>query len=228
MIKNDLDIAMCGINRVKGDDGIGKRFNSGFNNDFVSEDITSILLSSSFAAWNKMYRKDIWGNSRFPIGMTYEDFATIPKVMFGAKRIGYSNKVLYHYFYNSDSIILKRKKLRKADRNILKAQQILESSELFEDTILENFYIRRVLTSMAWNLFEYNEDDALEVVKKLVLDGKNKYPKIENNSIIAKLNFRQQVFVKNVLKENYRLAKVIVELNKVLNNIYRSMKLVFN
>ena len=142
---SNSDIAMCAMNRVSSDDGRGKRFESGFAKDFVTDDIDEVLRHSSFAPWNKIFKRSIMGELRFPEGLTYEDFALIPQIMNRANRIAYTNKVLYHYFFNENSIINTASKRKKTNRDILKAQHILEESELkCKPEILEILFLNQI------------------------------------------------------------------------------------
>ena len=56
------------------------------------------------AVWNKIYRREIIGNIRFPAGRVYEDVATVYKFMDRAKKVNYLCKPLYYYIKRKDSI----------------------------------------------------------------------------------------------------------------------------
>ena len=43
--------------------------------------------SISWAAWNKLYKRELWEKFRFPKGRVYEDIYTVPRVFASAKRI---------------------------------------------------------------------------------------------------------------------------------------------
>lgn len=79
--EQDSDISMCASNRCYGNNGEGKRFSSGFNDDFTTNDIEWVLCKTSFVPWNKLFKFRIWQELRFQDGITYEDFATIPQAM---------------------------------------------------------------------------------------------------------------------------------------------------
>jgi len=219
----DSDVAMCAMNRVSGDDGKGSRFDSGFSKDFVTDDIDCILMCSSFAPWNKIFKRSIIGELRFPEGMTYEDFALIPQVINRAKRIAYTDKVLYHYFFNENSTITSATRNKKTNRNILTAQHILEESELKgKPEILENFYLRRVLSSMAWSLLEYHEGN--NEVKKLVDEANTKYPNIKNNPWINSQPRIKRMFMKSILDGKISWGGVLVSVYSLMRSIYKFVR----
>ena len=55
-------------------------------------------------AWNKIYRKQLWEEVRFPEGRLFEDVFTIPIVLQKARRILRSDKGLYYYCSRNGSI----------------------------------------------------------------------------------------------------------------------------
>lgn len=55
-------------------------------------------------AWNKVYRRDIWKDVRFPVGKNYEDIYTIPTVIASARKIAATEAGLYYYVRHSSSI----------------------------------------------------------------------------------------------------------------------------
>ena len=152
------------------------------------------------------------GGVRFPEGMTYEDFAVIPQVIYKARLITYKHDILYHYYVNEYSTIMSSKLTRKTNRNIIKAQIILEKSELKnQKDVLENFYIRRVLSSMAWSLCEYGED--FEEVRQLVDYALETYPQILSNEELyatGYLSVEKKVFIRLLLQRHYFIARSFV------------------
>lgn len=55
-------------------------------------------------AWNKIYKRSLWDNIRFPKGKWYEDTYTIPTILKKAQYILGSDKGLYYYCSRQDSI----------------------------------------------------------------------------------------------------------------------------
>lgn len=210
--KSGADIAMCAMNRCLGDSGEGILFDSGFKADFTTKDISNVLKRSSFAPWNKLYSSILWDGIRFPEGMTYEDFAIIPQVIYRAKLITYRHEVLYHYYVNEYSTIMRSKLIQKTDCNIIKAQIILEKSELKnQKDVLKNFYIRRVLSSMAWSLCEYSED--FKEVQRLIDYALETYPQILSSEELYTSEYlpvEKRIFIRLLLQKHYFWAKSFV------------------
>lgn len=55
-------------------------------------------------AWNKIYKRRLFDNIRFPEGRVFEDVATFPKLLQAAKDICTTDKGLYYYTLNEKGI----------------------------------------------------------------------------------------------------------------------------
>lgn len=61
---NDADVSICGINRCNGSDGFGPIFNSGFFENFVTDNVDWVLEHSSFSPCAKLFRAELFDNLR--------------------------------------------------------------------------------------------------------------------------------------------------------------------
>lgn len=214
------DISMCSSNVCKGDDGVGAIYDTGFKENFVSENIREILFRSSFSPWGKLYKKNLFSGFRFPVGITYEDFALIPQVMYKARRIAYVSDVLYHYYVNAHGIIMS--KSEDADYCILDAQSILEKSDLGNDKQLMGiFFIRRVLCTMCFSLLSNNDD--LHYVKSIVKDGKSKFD-LRRSLPYVQLGFIHKVFADLLVSEHYAAAYLWAKSIKCLRKAFSLLR----
>lgn len=55
-------------------------------------------------AWGKLYRRELFREVRYPVGLTDEDVPTTFSIIMESDRIVYSTKVVYDYYYNPQSI----------------------------------------------------------------------------------------------------------------------------
>ncbi len=55
--------------------------------------------------WNKIYKKKLFSEIRFPEKLYFEDFATTYKLSFVTKKLVFIDEPLYYYFQREDSII---------------------------------------------------------------------------------------------------------------------------
>lgn len=89
-----------------------------------------------FAAWRKIWKKEVWKNICFPEGKINEDIATNFKVLQNCKELVHISDIGYYYFQGNDGSITNGK-LKKRDFDLLDA-----SSELCE--IAENYSDERI------------------------------------------------------------------------------------
>jgi glycosyltransferase involved in cell wall biosynthesis len=65
------------------------------------------------AAWDKLYRAELWDNLRFPLGEINEDIVVMPEIIRRSKRIIHVGKPFYYYCYNENSITKSGYNLKK-------------------------------------------------------------------------------------------------------------------
>ena len=93
-------------------------------------------------AWNKLYKKELFKNIRFPEGRLYEDIATTHKTMLAARRIVIIPDYLYYHVYRKGSITHTNSLKSKEDAflSTLERAEELEScnfrKEIYEQSVL--------------------------------------------------------------------------------------------
>lgn len=101
--KTDADIAICNYKKVYEN---SKQIT--YHNVSNKCKITSIQKNPKivylldYAPWNKLYKKELWENIEYPIGVKYEDLETILKIFLNANKITYVDRYLYNYYQNSE------------------------------------------------------------------------------------------------------------------------------
>ena len=58
------------------------------------------------AAWNKLFKKELLREIRFPVGKLYEDIAFSTKVLHEAKKVVYLNQGYYNYVVDREGSIM--------------------------------------------------------------------------------------------------------------------------
>lgn len=61
-------------------------------------------VTKYWVAWNKLYRKELFENIRYPLGRIHEDMFTSHKLLWKSKRTAVTNLYLYYYLQREDSI----------------------------------------------------------------------------------------------------------------------------
>ena len=75
---------------------------------FIEEDENYQIQN---AAWNKLYRRSLMGDLRFPEGKLFEDIVYTTKLLAGSKRAVYVNKAYYNYIFDRSDSIMNSKKV---------------------------------------------------------------------------------------------------------------------
>lgn len=106
MKEHDLDVVCADTYVVRGE---RKKFNPRYDTDkiFMRDEAINEILNGTLdnSAVNKIYKRSIMGDVRYPKGRVYEDVATTYKYIFQARRVGYICKPYYYYFKRGGSIV---------------------------------------------------------------------------------------------------------------------------
>lgn len=108
-VENGVKISSCGINCVK------EKVKDIELNDVSgvvgsAESLFDSYKGAGFSiniACGKLYRKELWQSVRFPFGRFHEDAFTTYKLLFQCEKVSFTDKKLYYYFQNEDSIMHK-------------------------------------------------------------------------------------------------------------------------
>lgn len=106
MDDNRLDIVCSDTYIVRGD---RKKYHPRYAQNIIYETGKAIIenLNGNLdnAVWNKIYKKSVFSNDRFPLGRRYEDVAVIYKWIFNAQKVGYLSAPYYYYRKTKSSFI---------------------------------------------------------------------------------------------------------------------------
>ncbi len=109
MMNKDADIAICRYVRFNGElaasdevDGISDI--KVMKNKEALENLYGADGEVYTVAWNKLYRRTVLSDIRYPLGKINEDEFTTYKIICNAKNVILLENVLYYYFYNDNSI----------------------------------------------------------------------------------------------------------------------------
>lgn len=106
MQKKDLDIVCFDVTEVRVNKNlIRHKFDS--DKVFAAKDALYKILVDEIdnSACNKIFKRIIWKDVRFPVGRRFEDVATTYKVFNNATKVGYMKKAYYCYLKREGSII---------------------------------------------------------------------------------------------------------------------------
>lgn len=104
-LKNNADISMCGVRQTDKDENINKEIKNENIKIIFSKDVLERKHNIYCVAWNKLYKKSIFSNIRYPKGKIHEDVAVIYKIMYYSNKIAVTDAELYFYFSAPESIM---------------------------------------------------------------------------------------------------------------------------
>ncbi|TWP26756.1 glycosyltransferase [Apibacter muscae] len=103
---NDADIVFCSLQKVDEYDNVIKNIPQFHNlpEKINFKDNLKIFGEIENFACNKIFRKSLFKNIKFPKGLNFEDNATIPRIILNSKILAKSNNYYYKYFVRDNSI----------------------------------------------------------------------------------------------------------------------------
>lgn len=171
---NKCDIVVCGIKEVN---ERGKIINksSTFNGNFIDKEM---LILNTNAAWNKLYDKKLFDNIKFPIGLWYEDLATIPLVAAISEKIGSINEYYYNYLYRDSSI---SRTYSSKIIDIISVFEILINSQKLSNKCIENLFSNHLYFTILRCGLVGSPKEQVDILEKL-------YKFSEDNLLMNKIN----------------------------------------
>ncbi len=212
-IKNEADIAECDFLKFEND--VLNENNQEYscecykpiemqNKIFTKENVKTIVV------WNKLYKKYIYENLRFPEGKINEDEFITYKAFYNCKRnIAVINEKLYYYRFNSESIMgskfnvkrldaLEALKERKTFYKEKNEEELYEKSVAYYQNALKKYYI----------LVRENIENPKNYFTKIKKESKKNlkdYMKLKNVNTIEKIKMRLFFCVPNIYCEYIKM-----------------------
>lgn len=150
--KNQADLVMFNYIRVE----FGKATNNNPTKVFRSfsdgiktkeESLDMMLADGGNAAWNKIYRKELFEDISYPEGFLYEDTGATYKLVYKATCFSFLDQVLYYHYIRPNSITKSKVTLKMlSDRAILNTQRYRDLKAWgFQSDILEYRFLNFAL-----------------------------------------------------------------------------------
>lgn len=115
-------------------------------------DMMRRFLRTSWVAWDKLYRAELFKNLRFPINEINEDEAIALKLLDITKRVAITNKSFYHYLERQNSITT----TTFSEKKLAWARHCRDNLEFVREKYpeLEKDALARYRSSLVWSLRE--------------------------------------------------------------------------
>ena len=213
--KYDADIAECDVVLVNESDSNSFVFPESDINDLVvlekydaltriHDDDFSICLRSVIAS-NKLYRKNLFDNIKYPLNKLHEDEFTTYKLFYESRRVVFTNKKMYAYVQRENSITHTDFSMRRLDA--LEAYdgylEFFVSNNLYEMQSRTCRRYLRLLARLKSQVKESNFEDKQKVYD--ILDNKFDYICKFNDELYSKhpeLEYRRKLCDEFIEKYN--------------------------
>lgn len=105
--ENKSDVCICNFYNVIGNNKSLKNLDNGIKKYNKTDILREILLDSKIQsyAWNKLYKKELFDNIKYPVGKKYEDIGTTFYILEKCNKIIVTGTPEYYYLNRADSIV---------------------------------------------------------------------------------------------------------------------------
>ena len=209
--RDNLDLVICNYFRklMKEDEliDIESDFNIKYFDNTSLEKSPNLLLDINTAPWNKLYKKELIENIKFPEDLKYEDAVFVMESLAEAKNIGMVEDKLNYYLVRSKS---ETTVMNEKVFDILTITKIIENNfkktKYYDD--IKDFVEAYIIT----NLFRYTLQQKYQEDKLL----KTKFI----DEVFNYLNDSFPNWKKNKIWKKRSFAKRLIESNKILTKLY--------
>lgn len=167
------------------------------------------------AAWDKIYKRDLFENIEFPKGKLCEDWYTTYKVIDKADKVVFNSTPLYVYRQRSNSIT--HSNVAKINREPLYAsKEVLEFIKEKHPNIVKNAISKYVISCIGvYNNYLYYTKDTDKEKKEILEIVKDNYKEAINNKELA---FSRKAQIILVCKFNLLYRLLIKLMRKIKDN----------
>ncbi len=116
--ENKADASMCYACNIYDDDMEYRPCKTGDVDVFEGDAILDALFDKKLNnfAWNKLYKRELFDNIRYPFDKIYEDLFTTYKIFGNCKKVALDTSQMYYYRIRRDSIMGKARKVINTDK----------------------------------------------------------------------------------------------------------------
>lgn len=184
LIKYNADISVCDFirenNESKPKQLLKEKKEILFTNIEALNQIYGELYVQMIAVvWNKLYKREIFNDLKFPIDKIHEDEYLTPIALYKCNKIIYTNKQLLHYRDTPNSIMNKKFNVKRLDY-----LYVLESRmKFFKENMLDELYKKNVCTYLekVMEFYFLVKRSDIENKKNIMKELKNKLSNLNKN-----------------------------------------------
>ena len=205
--EHDLDIVICNYFLTYKDKIVAAKNNITTKLEKVISPNEYILLTPS--PWNKIIRKSYLEelNFKFPEGIIYEDYASIPTLVLNKPKVLYINDCL-HYYVQSESSTTRNQEYKEKYENIFLATKYLYDKMINKgyNEELEYLITYHFLYLASLNFLKYKK---YKNIDKIANDMKSYFPKwYKNKLVLSKFTKSEILYMKLFYHKQYFLIRL--------------------
>lgn len=174
---------------------------------YNSDEICELMYSKDFVryvvVWNKLYKKSIFDEIRFTVGIHHEDEDIIHKLYYYANKTVYTSRSLYFYCYNSNSIMHNASQRKRNYTDCIDA--FYNRFRFFRDKNEPK------QAYMAFNLFFTQVVSFLTIICKE--KNRNEYKEIKNKYYLKYKQGRNQI---DIPRKRYLYYELFFQFDKLI------------
>ena len=221
--RTDAEIAQCEYTRF--DKEIEFQSLSGDAEEIICTNVEALDLlieSNRFVppVWNKLYKRELFSNIRFPKGKIHEDEFTTYKLFYAANKIVYIDLPMYSYFINNGGIM----RNLNIEHKFHWIEAIEERNSFFQSCGLESLYLKS-----SKKLFFHLLKTRYIILRNKKVENREKYlcninekivnmhKNIKDNPYLSSINKR----IINLANSNIHVLKIYDINNYLLEKKYR-------
>lgn len=203
MTENNCDVAESGYKEVFDKDDINDDDQySGQKRIYNKQDaVISTIMDHNCRnyVWNKLYKRELWDDIRFPFGKIFEDVSTTYLVIDRCSKIVKIDMALYYYYQRPDSIVNSKFSIRNLDYCYALEDMMVFIEKKYADfapiTVIKYFFAN--LKYLQELLVNRNTIDNSDVHIKYILE------RLNNKTYIKYLDADIGLLCKQVFVDNY-------------------------
>lgn len=153
LLKNKADISVCGFTAIPSNEAEHPK-NKVISGEEAAIELFTEMDNYQVISCNKLYRKSLFINIKFPAGKKHEDNLTTYKLLAASKKVSFIKDSLYYYIKREDSIMntenlkehldAKLNSAIEAKKYLKDNKKLLAAAEIFEffayNAFLDNIY----------------------------------------------------------------------------------------
>lgn len=168
--KNDADISM--VDFVRSNEKIKNNFLD--TKVYGKEVFDKIMLDEICShVWDKLFKKELFENIKFPVGMHFEDLAILYKITYKINKFVLSNQQLYWYRVDNVNSITQNKKNDNFNAKCIAKIYREKTNFSFEENLNIKYDVLKMAIKYNTDIYrvlrkEKNEHSELDLIKKFI------------------------------------------------------------